>query len=102
MYDLFCLTLKTYFRVGLCISMAFSFILAFLICQHAEFLAAYILMEPRCAPFLPIMGISVPFAALHACINGYYYGNQKANVPAFSQVAELTVVLKQKHGAYNN
>jgi len=68
--------------------MAFFFILAFLICQHAEFLAAYILMEPRCAPFLPIMGISVPFAALHACINGYYYGTQKANVPAFSQVAE--------------
>jgi len=48
-------------------------------------------MEPRCAPFLPIMGISVPFAALHACINGYYYGTQKANVPAFSQVAELII-----------
>lgn len=82
---------RSVFRVGLCISMAFSFILAFLICHHAEFLATYILMEPRCAPFLPIMGISVPFAALHACINGYYYGTQKANVPAFSQVAEQII-----------
>jgi stage V sporulation protein B len=34
------------------------------------------------------MGISVPFAALHACINGYYYGMQQSKVPAFSQVAE--------------
>ena len=82
---------RSVFRVGLCISMAFSFILTFLICQHAEFLATYILMEPRCAPYLPIMGISVPFAALHACINGYYYGTQKAKVPAFSQVAEQMI-----------
>lgn len=82
---------RSVFRVGLCISMALSFILAFLICQNAEFLAIYILMEPRCAPFLPLMGISVPFAALHACINGYYYGTQKANVPAFSQVAEQII-----------
>lgn len=37
------------------------------------------------------MALSVPFAALHACINGYYYGMQKARVPAFSQVAEQVI-----------
>lgn len=82
---------RSIFYTGLIVSMGMSVLLASLICANAEFLAAYVLMEPRCAPFLPIMGISVPFAALHACINGYYYGVQKSKVPAFSQVAEQIV-----------
>lgn len=82
---------RTVFRIGLSISITMSFILAYLICRHADFLAVYILMEPRCAPYLPLMGLSVPFAALHACINGYYYGMQKAKVPAFSQVVEQVI-----------
>ncbi|MFQ9702339.1 MAG: hypothetical protein ACLR0U_08570 [Enterocloster clostridioformis] len=41
-------------------------------------------------PYLPVMAVSVPFAALHAC-TGYYYGMQKARVPAFSQVAEQVI-----------
>ncbi|MGL5434800.1 MAG: putative polysaccharide biosynthesis protein [Lachnospiraceae bacterium] len=79
---------RSIFRTGLCISMAMSFILAFLICQNAEFLATHILMEPRCIEYLPLMGISVPFAAFNACVNGYYYGSQNAKIPAFSQVVE--------------
>lgn len=82
---------RSVFRTGFAISMTMSFVLAFLICRHSDFLATYILMEPQCAPFLPLMGISVPFAAFHACINGYYYGVQKAKVPAFSQVVEQVI-----------
>lgn len=82
---------RAVFYTGLAISMSMSFALAYLICRHSGFLAAYILMEPQCAPYLPLMGISVPFAALHACINGYYYGMQKAKVPAFSQVVEQVI-----------
>ncbi len=82
---------RSIFRTGIVISMTMSFVLAFLICRHAEFLAGAVLMEPRCAPFLPVMGISVPFAAFHACINGYYYGMQKSHVPAFSQVVEQII-----------
>ncbi len=82
---------RSIFRTGLVMSMTMSFVLAFFICHHADFLATYVLMEPRCASYLPIMGISVPFAAFHACINGYYYGTQKSKVPAFSQIAEQIV-----------
>lgn len=82
---------RSIFRTGLLISMTMSFVLAFLICRQAEFLAAFILMEPQCAPYLPVMGIAIPFAAFHACINGYYYGVQKSKVPAFSQIAEQAV-----------
>ena len=79
------------FRTGLCISMALSGILAFLICQYPAWIASRILMEPRCAPYLPVMGLSLPFASFHACANGYCYGAQKSRVPAFSQVAEQVV-----------
>ncbi len=82
---------RSVFRTGLVLSMIMSFVLACLICRHSVFLATYILMEPQCAPYLPLMGISVPFAAFHACINGYYYGMQKAKVPAFSQVVEQVI-----------
>jgi len=82
---------RSIFRSGLIVSMGMALFLACLICGQAEPLATYVLMEPRCAPYLPVMGISVPFAALHACINGYYYGTQKSKVPAFSQIAEQLV-----------
>lgn len=79
------------FRTGLCISMVLSGILAFLICHEQDWIAARILMEPRCSPYLPVMGLSLPFASFHACANGYCYGSQKSRVPAFSQVAEQVV-----------
>lgn len=82
---------KAVFKTGLVIAMALSLFLAWGIYSNAGFLARRLLLEPRCAPYLPVMAVSVPFSALHACINGYYYGMQKANVPAFSQVAEQII-----------
>ena len=79
------------FRTGLTISMVLSGILAFLICQYPAWIASHILIEPRCAPYLPIMGLSLPFASFHACANGYCYGAQRSRVPAFSQRAEQVV-----------
>ena len=82
---------RAVFRTGLVIAMGMSFLLAWVIYGNAGFLAEKLLLEPRCAPYLPVMAVSVPLAALHACINGYYYGMQKARVPAFSQVAEQVI-----------
>ena len=82
---------RAVFRTGLVIAMGMSFLLAWVIYGNAGFLAEKLLLEARCAPYLPVMAVSVPFAALHACINGYYYGMQKARVTAFSQVAEQVI-----------
>ena len=82
---------KRIFHRGIVLSMGMSLILSALICRYSDFLARYVLMAPECAPYLPVMGISVPFAAFHACINGYYYGVQKSRVPAFSQIAEQVI-----------
>lgn len=82
---------RSIFRTGLAISVSISFVLAFIIYRFQDFLAANILMEPRCAPLLTYIAVSVPCAAIHACINGYYYGMQKTRVPAFAQVIEQTI-----------
>ncbi len=79
------------FRTGLVISLSLGLGLAALIIRFAVPLAHYVLMEDRCASLLPFMAVSVPFSAIHACVNGYYYGVQKTRVPAASQIAEQTV-----------
>lgn len=82
---------RSIFRTGLIISVAVSFFLAFGILYFQDFLAIHVLMEPRCAPLLTFMAVSVPCSAIHACINGYYYGMQRPSVPAMAQVMEQTI-----------
>lgn len=79
---------RSTFRAGLAISLTISVILMIAIRFSAPFLAEHVLLEPQCAPLLPIMALSIPFSAIHACICGYYYGMKKTAVPALSQLLE--------------
>ncbi len=79
------------FFTGLVLSLSVSLGLAGLLWLFAGPIASRILLEERCAALLPFMALSVPFSAVHACINGYYYGIQRTEVPAFSQIAEQLV-----------
>lgn len=82
---------KQIFRTGLVISLALSTGLTSFIIRFSAPLAHYILLEDRCASLLPFIAVSVPFSAVHACINGYYYGIKKTKIPAASQIAEQIV-----------
>lgn len=82
---------RSYFRSGLTISLFISLVLTGLIIVFRNVLAETVLMEPRCAPLLAYMALSVPCCAIHACMNGYYYGMQKTRIPAFSQIVEQCV-----------
>ena len=82
---------KTVFQTGLVISFSMSLALSAAVCRFAPFLAGHLLLEPRCAPLLPIMALAVPCTAVHACVNGYYYGLQKTKVPAGTQLAEQMI-----------
>jgi stage V sporulation protein B len=82
---------RSVFRSGLIISMGISVVLAYAIIQFKDIIANNILMEPRCAPLLIFVAVSVPCAAVHACINGYYYGMQKPQVPALAQIIEQSI-----------
>ena len=79
------------FKCGLFLSLSLSVIPLFAAVERKMFLAGNILSEPQAARYLPVLAVSVPFACLHACINGYYYGMNKAHIPSFSQIAEQVI-----------
>lgn len=66
-------------------------LLLLLVTLFAPFIAERLLMEERSASSLKILAVSFPFCAVTACINGYYYGQKKAFVPAATQFLEQTV-----------
>lgn len=73
---------------GIVFSGTLSVFCCVLVYQKADFIAAALLMEERCAPLLRIAALSFPAACIHSCINGYFYGIKKAGLPAFCQLFE--------------
>lgn len=80
-----------YLGAGLILSLSLSFICTYLLYQFAEPVAVHFLEEPRCASLLQVIALSIPFGAVHSCINGYFYGLKKTFVPAASQLLEQAV-----------
>ena len=78
-------------RAGLILTMGISLAVASVFYYFAARIASVLLMEPRCTPLLQFYALSLPFSAIHNCINGYYLGRQKALVPALSQLAEQLI-----------
>lgn len=54
----------------------------------SDFLAEFILLESRTAPLLRLMALAFPFSAIHCCVNGFFYGENKAEIPALLQLIE--------------
>lgn len=62
---------KLFLRTGLMISLSIAALLAMILYAGSQFLANQILLESRCGEFLRLMALSIPFSAIHACVNGY-------------------------------
>lgn len=80
-----------YLSAGLILSMSLAFFCTIFLYQLSEPIATHLLEEPRCTPLLQIIAFTIPFGAVHACINGYFYGLKKTFVPATSQLLEQLV-----------
>ncbi|PXV95994.1 stage V sporulation protein B [Lachnotalea glycerini] len=76
---------------GLILAVLPSIFVSYLIYSNASYIAYHFLNEVRCIDLLKIISLSVPFGAIHTCINGYYYGIKKAEIPAISQLIEQIV-----------
>lgn len=76
---------------GLSISMPLSFLCCGVVFYLAEPIGVLLLQEPRTVSMLRILAFSIPFSAIHSCINGYFYGVKKAGIPAASQLAEQLI-----------
>lgn len=73
---------------GFALSMTLSVLTTCFLYQNAALIAVSFLTEARCEPLVRIYALSLPFACIHSCINGYYYGLKKSMLPSVSQLAE--------------
>ncbi len=76
---------------GLSISLPLSLLCNLIIYHFSDYIAVTFLLEPRTAPMLRVLSFSIPVVAVHACINGYFYGTKKTGVPAISQLLEQCI-----------
>ncbi|MFI3200126.1 MAG: polysaccharide biosynthesis protein [Eubacteriales bacterium] len=76
---------------GISISLSLSLMCSILLYRYSMEIATYALLESRCAPLLRLVAISIPFGAIHACINGYFYGIKDTKIPALTQFVEQTI-----------
>jgi len=92
--------------VGLFLSLALSILCMGITIRFSEWIAIHFLLESRTASMLRIIALSIPLAAVHSCINGYFYGIRKTAVPAATQLIEqffrvacvfIANLLAQKH-----
>ena len=82
---------KNTLLAGVFLSLSATLLLSASVYFNAEWLALEFLKENRCINLVKILAFSLPFSSIHSCINGYYYGIQKATVPSISQLSEQII-----------
>ncbi|MCC8017459.1 MAG: polysaccharide biosynthesis protein [Lachnospiraceae bacterium] len=82
---------KGYLAAGISMSLALSFFCIFLVRTRADWFCRIMMDGMDGASLLSIMTWAIPFAAIHSCINGYYYGQKKTVIPAVSQLLEQSI-----------
>lgn len=86
----YCASLR-YLFTGFLAAMLLSILCAFFIYRYSEEIAIGFLKEERTAPLLRIISLSIPMAAVHSCINGYFYGIKKTSIPSACQLIEQVI-----------
>lgn len=76
---------------SLFLSVSASCIVTLFLQRYAGIIASEFLKEERCADFLIILSYAFPFASVHSCIIGYYFGLKETKIPAYSQLIEQVV-----------
>lgn len=81
---------KELLYTSLSLTVTLSVFVVLILQKYAVFISEYFLQESRCADLLIILSYVFPFAAVHSCICGYYFGLKKTGIPAISQFLEQT------------
>ena len=82
---------KDYLAAGFLLSLFLSVICAVILFCNADPIAIHLIGDRRCSPLLKILACSVPLEAVHSLCNGYFFGQKKTKIPAFSQLMEQSV-----------
>lgn len=77
-----------YLWCGMLLSVSIAGILALFVYLLAPWIASDILKESRTTDLLRLMSLALIPSAIHACFNGYYYGQKNSVPPAICQIVE--------------
>lgn len=77
--------------ISLVLSLFLSFLTMLFLQANAAKIALVFLGDGRCTNLLILMSYALPFASIHSCVCGYYFGLKEAQVPAFSQLLEQII-----------
>lgn len=86
-------TAFTTFLTGTVLSFLLSILLAILMQSHSDYLAYKFLKDSRCIPLLKFLSYTLPFAAIHGCVMGWFLGKRQIHIPAIMQVLEELIRL---------
>jgi stage V sporulation protein B len=81
----------SYLFIGMFISVALSTLMAYIVFNYSQIIASQLIGEKRCEPLLKLCALSFPPAAIHSCINGYFYGKKKTFCPCTSIILEQAI-----------
>lgn len=70
------------------ISTFLSVICTYVVYTYADYIGSVWFGETRTVELIKVLAFSIPLSSIHSCINGYFYGDRKAALPAFTQLAE--------------
>lgn len=82
---------KGYLLAGLSVSILLSLLCILLIRTKADWLCHIMMDDIDGTNLLYIMTWAIPFASIHSCINGYYFGKKKTIIPSVSQLLEQII-----------
>lgn len=82
---------KAFLFTSILLSVTASCLVMLFLQKYSGLIASSFLQEERCADLLVILSYAFPFASVHSCIIGYYFGLKETGIPAFSQLIEQVV-----------
>lgn len=82
---------RKFLFTGMAVSVFLSVIVTIFLQNNAHTIAVHFIGEKQCILLLMAMSYAFPFASVHSCICGYYFGLKRTGIPAVSQLIEQTV-----------
>ncbi len=74
-----------------CLSMALCLFCTACTYFSSDFIAANIFHNEQCGMLIRIASLSIPFSCIHCMVSAYYIGQEKAGIPAISQLFEQII-----------
>jgi len=85
---------------GLLISGSLSIIIGIILFSFSPIISSLYLNNSQSVDLLRLLALTLPFTALHSCINGFFLGLGKPTIPAISQILEQLFKLLALYGIY--